>query len=69
MGTSTRLTEEEKDEIFDLYHAAMDKGDYEVAFKVAIRLPIHPSLAKWAREVFTPEQIKEYGFIMPDTEQ
>ncbi len=68
MRAYTEMTDEEKDEVFDQYCAAKDRGDYEEAYKIATQIPIHPSLAKWAREVFTPEQIKEYGFIMPDEE-
>lgn len=67
MGTAIALTQEQKDELFDEYDAAMNRGDYDAAVEIGKRLPIHPSLAGWVREKFTPEEIKEGGFIMPDS--
>ncbi|MDR1535373.1 MAG: hypothetical protein LBU64_09800 [Planctomycetota bacterium] len=67
MNAIADLTQKQKDELFDEYGAAMDRGDYEAAVAIGERLPIHPGLAGWAREKFTPEEIKESGFIMPDS--
>lgn len=66
MGAMVELTREEKDELFEQYSAAMDRGDYLAAREVGKKLPIHPALVGWIRKVFTPEEIKEAGFIMPD---
>lgn len=67
MGAMVELTREEKDELFEQYSAAMDRGDYDAAWEVGKKLPIHPKLVKWVRKVFTPAQIKEYELIMPDS--
>lgn len=67
MSTIRELTREEEDELFDQYSAAMDRGDYRAAREIGRKLPIHPKLVGWVREVFTPEEIREKGFIMPDS--
>lgn len=67
MSATIALTQKQKDELFDEYDAAMNRGDYEAAVEIGKRLPIHPALAGWVREKFTSEEIKESGFIMPDT--
>lgn len=65
MATATVLTREQKDQLFDEYDAAMNRGDYEAARKIGSKLPIHPGLVDFVREKFTQEEIKEMGLIMP----
>lgn len=65
MSESTTLTKEERDRIFIEYDAAMRRGDLEAAREAAKKLPLHPSLAEFVREHYTPEAIKEAGFLMP----
>lgn len=67
MSIITKLTREEKDRLFDEYDAAMNRGDLVAAREVGKKLPIHPSLVKWVRDKFSPEDIKKGGFIMPDS--
>lgn len=66
VSTTIALTQEQKDELFDEYDAAMNRGDLKAAREIGKRLPIHPALVGWVKQIYTPEQIKEKGFIMPD---
>lgn len=67
MSTTVALTQEQRDDLFDEYDAAMKRGDLKAAREIGKRLPIHPSLIGWVKQIYTPEQIKEKGFIMPDS--
>jgi len=67
MGTVIELTQEQKDELFAEYDAAMNRKDYAAVKEIGRKLPIHPKLVPFVKEKYTPEQIRQMGLIMPES--
>lgn len=61
------MTKKERSRLFDEYEAAVTRGDLEAAREIGKRIPLHPALAEFVREHYTPEQIRE-AFTMPSSE-